>query len=217
MVDFDHARQVMIDGQLRAGGVFEPRLLARFSTVPREVFVPQARQALAYIDDVQWFGPAGSSRFMPAPATLGKLLHLADIQPTDKVLDIGASSGYGTAIIAGLAASVLGVEGDAALASVAVGNLAALGLANVAISSDLTSLKVQSFDVIILQGMVDTVPAEWLDLLRDGGRLVTLIRRGAVGTAHLFSKADGKVTERSDFNAVLPDLPGQQKEQTFIF
>lgn len=208
----------MVDGQLHAGGVTEARLLSRFSSLPRERFVPEARQVLAYADDLHWFGRAGASRFMPAPAILGKLLGLAEIRPTDAVLDMGATTGYGTAVMAGLAASVVGLEDDANLRAAAAANLAALDLSNARVIDGAASqFDAASFDVIILQGTIDKVPETLLALLREGGRLVAIVRKGPVGTAHLFTKAGGKVTERPAFNAVLPDLPGQQKIQEFIF
>ena len=218
MVDFDRARQVMVDGQVRAGGVTEARLLSRVISVPRELFVPEARRDLAYVDDLHWFGKPGASRFMAAPATLAKLLHLADIAEQDDVLDIGAATGYATALVAGLARSVVALEQDAGLAAAATENLARLGLGNASVvTGDIAELGPERFDVIIVQGMLDSVPESFFAALKQGGRLVSLIRKGPIGVANIFVKAGGKVTARAEFNASLPPLFGARRNEDFVF
>lgn len=218
MVDFDRARQVMVDGQVRAGGVTEPRLISRFLSVPREAFVPHARRDLAYVDDLHWFGRAGSARFMPAPAPLAKLLHLADVAESDVVLDVGAGTGYATALLAGLAATVTGFEQDARLTAMATANLARLGLTNAqVVSGEIGQFGAERFDVVILEGMVDSVPESFFAVLKDHGRLVALVRRGPIGVAHVFIKAGGKITPRAEFNAVLPPLFAARREEDFVF
>lgn len=208
----------MLDGQLRAGGVTEPRLLSHIANLPRELFVPAARRDLAYVDDLHWFGRPGSSRFMPAPATLARLLKLADIAPTDTVLDLGAGTGYATAVIAGLSASVTGYEQDEALAATATANLSTLGVINATVvSGAVEQFGMARFDVIFAQGTLDTVPKALYDALKDGGRLVALIRTGPIGVATVFSKSGGKIAARREFNATLPLLFGAQPTEDFIF
>lgn len=218
MIDFDRARQVMVDGQLRAGGITEPRLLAQLSRVPRELFVPEHRRALAYVDDLHWLGEGAARRFMPAPVGFAKLLKLAEIKPDETVLDLGAGLGYGTAVIAGLAASVTGFEPDPDLAASAAEKLASLGLANTTIVSGAPDQFVpQSFDVIIAQGMLDAAPSALLEALREGGRMVALIRRGPIGMATVFTKSGGMIATRQEFNASLPPLFSQPREEAFVF
>ncbi|WEK06350.1 MAG: protein-L-isoaspartate O-methyltransferase [Candidatus Devosia phytovorans] len=216
MIDFDRARQIMVDGQLRAGGVFETRLISEMGRLPRERFVPEARRDLAYVDDLHWFDRPPAGRFMPAPAILAKLIQLAEIAPSDDVLDIGATTGYATAVMAGLAASVTGLEPDAGLAERATANLAVQQIGNArVISGGLEKFSPSAFDVIMAEGMIDTVPPLWLHLLRPGGRIVALLRNGPIGTAHVYVSADGKVTQRSTFNASLPLLPGHEVVKEF--
>lgn len=214
MVDFERARAQMVENQLRSGGVTNAPILARMRAIKRENFVASERRDLAYIDDIQWLG----DRFMAAPVTLGKLLKLADITPTDTVLDIGAATGYSTAVIAGLAAAVTGLEPDAGLAATASANLAALGLANASvIAGGIERLGKARFDVIMVQGALDSVPDAFTAALADGGRLVALIRTGAVSVAHVFVRSGGQVTARAEFNAVLPPLFAPQRDEEFVF
>lgn len=208
----------MVENQLRSGGVTSAPILARMRAIPRENFVAPDRRDLAYIDDIQWFGGKASGRFMAAPATLGKLLRVAEITPADTVLDIGAATGYSTAVIAGLAASVTGLEPDADLAATASANLAALGLTNASvIAGDIARLGKARFDVIIVQGALDSVPDAFTAALADGGRLVALIRTGGVSVAHVFVKSGGQVTARAEFDAVLPPLMASQRDEEFVF
>lgn len=208
----------MVESQLRSGGVINPAILARMRTVPREDFVPATRRDLAYIDDIQWLGDKASRRFMAAPATLARLLALAEITQTDTVLDIGAATGYSTAVIAGLAASVTGLETDADLAATARGNLAALGVTNASvIHGDISQVGKVRFDVIVVEGALDAVPDAFIAALAEGGRLVALLRTGAVGLAHLFVRSGREVTARAAFNAALPPLFAERPDEEFVF
>lgn len=218
MVDFARARALMIEKQIRAGGVTDPAIIASMRAVPREDFVAPARRDLAYLDDIQWLGERASGRFMAAPATLAKLLKLADITATDTVLDIGAGTGYSTAVIAGLAASVTGLESDQGLAATAAANLAALGLANATmVTGDIANLGQRRFDVIVVEGALPSVPNAFMMALNDAGRLVAVIQSGAVAVAHLFVKSQRGVTARSAFSARVPPLLAASPDETFVF
>lgn len=218
MTDFERARALMVDNQLRTSGVTEHRLLARMAMIPRELFVSASRKPVAYIDDVQWLGEPGARRFLAPPALLAKLLQLAEISETDSVLDIGAATGYSTAVIGGLAASVTGLEANAGLASLARTNLDELGIANASIVvGDLGALRGQLFDVVIVEGALDSVPQAFLAVLRDGGRLVALIRSGGVAVANVFVKTGATITARGEFNATLPPLDAARPVEEFVF
>ena len=216
MVDFERVRAQMVESQLRGGGVTNAPILARMRAISRENFVPAERRSVAYVDTVQWFD--GTGRFLAPPAILAKLLQLAEITAADTVLDIGAATGYSTAIISGIAASVVAVEQDAGLAAAAVANLAALGLANASVvAGSVEQLGAAGFDVIIVQGSLDSVPESFLAALNEGGRLVALVRAGAVSVAHVFVKSGGRVTARAEFNASLPALPLERAKEAFVF
>lgn len=218
MVDYERARRFMVDNQLRTSHVTDRRILAEMGRLPRELFLSVSRRSIAYIDDVQPLGAAGSARFMPAPATFAKLLQLAEIVPADQVLDLGAGTGYSTAVIAGLCEAVTGIEEDAALAAAATQNLAELGLLNASvIPGTAAAVLGQRYDVIMLEGAVDAVPETLFDLLGEGGRLIALVREGSVAIAHIFVKTGGKVAARAEFNATLPPLYAGPRPVEFVF
>ena len=218
MVDYERARRFMVDNQLRTSNITDRRILAEMGRLPRELFLAESRRPLAYIDDVQPLGAAGSARFMPAPATFAKLLQLADIAASDRVLDLGAGAGYSTAVIAGLCDTVLGIEEDAQLAAAAVENLSALGLANAAMRAGTAAdVAGQRYDVIMVEGAVDSVPEALFALLEDEGRLVALVREKGGAVAHVFVKSGGSVAARAEFNATLPPLYAGQRPVEFVF
>lgn len=218
MTDFDQSRAHMVDNQLRTSGITDWRILAQMSTIPREIFVPASRRPVAYIDDVQWLERTGSGRFIPAPATFAKLLQLAEVSPTDAVLDVGAGTGYSTAIIAGLAGSVVGLEANATLAASAGENFASLGIGNARmVAGDVGQLGQSRFDVILMEGAVDNVPPSYLSLLNDGGRLVALVRRGSIAVASVFVKSGKGIAARDEFNAWMPPLFAVNVADEFVF
>lgn len=217
MVDFERARKIMVDNQLRTSNVTDRRVLAAMLSVPREQFVPADRKALAYIDDAH---DLGHGRSLAAPAPFAKLLQLAEIESGDAVLDVGAGLGYSTAVLAQLAHEVVGVEADAGLAAEAKKSLAAAGVSNADIvvgSFDSLAPGARSFDVIVLEGAVDMVPPGLFSLLAEGGRLVALIQRGAAAVANVYVKSGDAVNARAEFNASLPPLQSVQSADVFVF
>jgi protein-L-isoaspartate(D-aspartate) O-methyltransferase len=217
MADFATARRRMVDNQLRTSNVTDRRILTAMDEVPRERFVPAARQALAYADAVH---DLGHGRLLASPAPFARLIQLAEIDHTDAVLDIGAGTGYSTAVLARLAASVTGLESDPTLAASARALLAELGVGNATIaegSLDGAGQSRDSFDVVVLEGAVATEPAGLFPLLREGGRLVALLQRNGAGVAHVYVKSGGEVAARAEFNTALPPLAPTPREESFVF
>ena len=217
MVDFERARLTMVDNQLRTSNVTDRRLLAAMGRIERENFVPASRRALAYIDEAH---DLGHGRAIPAPAPFAKLVQLADVRATDAVLDLGAGLGYSTAVLAQLAHEVVGVESDATLADAArkALNAAGIGNAEIVVSNfEDADPHARGFDVIMLEGTVDAVPHGLFRLLRDGGRLVAMIRRGPTAVANVFVKSGDTVNSRAEFNTSLPPLTTAKKPDEFVF
>ncbi len=217
MTDFAQARKTMVDNQLRTGGITDRRLLTAMGEVPREAFVPAARQPLAYIDEAQ---PLGGTRRLGPPAPFAKLVQLAAIEHTDRVLDVGCGTGYSSAVLARLAAEVVAIDEDVAFADQARKTLGEIGAANVTVlTGSLTSVPKGKgpFDVIVLEGTVPEVPDGLLAQLKPEGRLVALIAApGRVPVAHLFAKSGKGIASRADFDARLPPLVKAQ-DDSFVF
>ena len=152
------------------------------------------------------------------PRTLAKLLDALDIQPTEMVLDLGCGLGYSAAVIARLADAVVAVEEDAGLAAEAQRVLSNEGVDNAAVIAGplaAGAAKHAPYDVITLQGGVETVPDAVLAQLKEGGRIGAVFMDGAVGTAKVGYKIDGAMSWRSLFNAAAPVLSGFRKERGF--
>lgn len=210
--DYTSARKAMVDNQVATSSVTDPRLLSAMRRVPRELFLSPDRRALAYIDAHH---PLGQGRFLAAPAVFARLVQLAAVSETDRVLDYWPSSGYSTAILAGLAREVIGLEPDHSLAAEARAHLAALGVSNAMIQADLAPGEV--FDVILVEGAVAQVPADLLPRLAPGGRLVCLVRQGPVGVATVSVRAVTGIVTKTWFNATLPAIDLQPSPERFVF
>ncbi|GLQ57908.1 protein-L-isoaspartate O-methyltransferase family protein [Devosia nitrariae] len=218
MVDFEHARRAMVDSQLRTTNVTDRRILAAMGRIPRENFVPEARRPIAYIDESHGFGALAPGRFLPAPSPFAKLVQLAEIGPGDHILDVGAGTGYSTAVLAALGAEVVGVEREAKLVEQARANLASLGIANAKVVEGAHDRAPKGrFDVIVLEGAVTSVPEAFFTSLGEDGRLVALVQTGVTAVAHLFVKAGKTVTSRAEFNANLPPLEAPRPREDFVF
>lgn len=217
MADFETARRRMVDNQLRTSNVTDRRVLAAMGAVPREQFLSAAQQDLAYADSVH---PIAPGRALGAPAPFAKLLQLAAIEHTDRVLDVAIGTGYSTAVLAQLAAEVTGIESAPELADAARRNLASVGAANVKVVTaalDAGVAALGQFDVILIEGALDTAPAHYFASLRDGGRLVALIRKGATAEAHVYVRSGDDVAARTEFNASLPPLALAPRSEAFVF
>jgi len=218
MADFATARRRMVDNQLRTSNITDRRILTAMDEVPRERFVPDARQGLAYADTVH---DLGHGRALASPAPFAKLVQLAEVDRTDSVLDIGAGTGYSTAVLARLAAQVTGLESDPTLAGKARELLAALGVANASVvegALDGAGQPRDSYDVIVLEGAVADPPAGLFPLLKDGGRLVALLRRNSgAGVAHVYVKSGKDVATRAEFNTAMPPLGQPPRKESFVF
>lgn len=217
MADFATARLRMVDNQLRTSNITDHRILIAMGEVPREAFLPADRAALAYADVVH---PLGNGRFLAAPAPFARLVQLAEITQTDRVLDVGCGCGYSSAVLARLGSKVTGLESDATLAGKAAAKLEELGVGNVEIAVgpfDGSSLPIEHFDAIVVEGALDAEPASLFHLLRDGGRLVALISAGGPAVAHVFVKSAGDIAGRSEFNTSLPPLAAAPRPETFVF
>ena len=220
MADPATLRRIMVDTQVRPSDVTKFPIIAAMLDVPREAYVPAGWEPVAYAEDAI---PVGDGREMVEPRTLAKLLDALDLEPQEDVLLIGAALGYSTALVARLAASVVAVEEDAALARDTEANLAAQEVMNaVVVEGPLTggAPKAAPFDVILIDGAVETVPAALAAQLRPGGRIVAVFadgdRPGGMGEVRVGHEIGGRIAWRMEFNAGAAILPGFERERAFV-
>lgn len=217
MTDFVAARKQMVDSQLLPNKVTDARLIEAMSAVPREAFLPQARRGVAYMDEDAQVAPG---RYVIAPMVFARLLQAAAVSDTDAVLDVGCATGYSTAVLARIASVVVAVEEDAALAAQASANLASTGVENAAVAAGPLNAGYPAqapYDVIVLEGSVEEVPAPLLGQLNEGGRLVAVLAGRGIGKATLYTRTGGVIGHRQLFDAGLPPLPGFAREAGFVF
>jgi protein-L-isoaspartate(D-aspartate) O-methyltransferase len=123
-MDYAAARLNMVESQVRTNKVTDPAILGAMLEIPRERFVPDGMRGVAYVDDDI---PIGGGRTLIEPMVHARLLQTAAIEPSDNVLEVGTCLGYGAALLDRLAARVVALESDPALADAATRTLAALG------------------------------------------------------------------------------------------
>jgi len=222
-VDFVDLRRKMVDNQIRTVDVTDLGVLAAFLQVAREDFVPPARRDFAYLDSdiiVQEARNSHPPRTLMRPAALARLLQLAQIGAQDRVLVIGTTTGYASAILAKIAAFVVALECDEELNRQAQEILSAQGVETVqtACGSLVEGYAAAApYDVILCEGAVDFVPQALFDQLREDGRLVAVEGRGLAGEARLYIKEKAGLSVNRAFNLALAPLAGFQHAPGFVF
>ncbi len=175
--NFDQMRRAMVASQLRTTGVNDPRVLAAMGAVPRERFVPADRSAAAYADALV---PLGEGRWLNSPMSLGKLLTEAAPREGERALVVGAATGYAAAVLATLVGAVVALEEDEALAGRAGAALTGSGIQLVKGPLAEGWKPGAPYDLILVDGAVETIPDALVDQLADGGRLAAAIVENGV-------------------------------------
>lgn len=178
IVSQDHklACKNMVSNQLATSLVSDQRILDAMSSVPREEFVPERLRKSAYMDeDMEVF----EGRYLMEPLTFARMLQLAAIKSTDKVLVVGACTGYSVAVIEQLAGQVIAVESQRELADTARKALKHVKR-NVEVFTSALAIGYPMFapyDVILIEGAIRELPAVFADQLVEGGRIVTVLQK----------------------------------------
>lgn len=217
-MNVEQARFNMIEQQVRPWDVLDGSVLHLLSAVRREDFVPKAHQNLAFMDMEI---PLGDGRQLLPPRVEARLVQDLQLTKRDTVLQIGAATGFVTALLAHKAQRVIALESQAALAAQARANLRAAGVANAEVieADGHAGLPAQApFDAILLMGSVADVPTALFDQLRDGGRLLAVVGDDPMMCATLFTRvSSGQVRREARFDTVAPRLPGFAERQQFRF
>ncbi|MFA6265540.1 MAG: protein-L-isoaspartate O-methyltransferase [Pseudolabrys sp.] len=219
MTDFATARRHMVDGQVRPADVTDLRIITAMLEVPRERFVPAKSQGLAYLDLDLGLGAAGAAtRSLMKPMVLSKLLQALDIEASDRILIVGAATGYSAAVVARMAGEVVALEQDEGLAQAAKATLS--GLANTkVVSGPLNQGHAAGapYDAVLIEGAVEELPDAFRAQLKDGGRLVCVLGAGPAASAMYYRRSGGELGGRSIFGASAALLPGFAKSAAFAF
>ena len=217
MSDYAQQRLNMVETQVRTNDVTDPRIHAAMGAVARERFVPASKRALAYSDlPVE----VAQGRYLADPRTFAKMLQLAAIRASDRVLDVACATGYSAVVIARLAKSVIALEQDAELVRIAADMVPANGASNATVVQGGLTEGVKSkgpYNAILINGAVETVPDALLGQIAESGRLVAIVRHGTLGKAHVYVREKGRVGSRADFDSGVPLLVGFRKVVGFVF
>jgi len=210
------ARERMVAQQLKGRDITDSRVLAAFARVPRHRFVPERLASLAYGDHPL---PIGSEQTISQPYIVALMTQWAELQPGDKVLEIGAGSGYQAAILAELTDQVFTIELLPELAEAAADRLKALGYHQVRVKTGDGYQgwpREAPFAAILVTAAARQVPPALEAQLREGGRLVIPVGPpGLPQTLIRYRKTGGKLTEEARLPVRFVPLvqPGSQKDE----
>jgi protein-L-isoaspartate(D-aspartate) O-methyltransferase len=193
---FETQREKMVQTQIAARGVRDPRVLAAMREVPRHEFVPELLRGHAYEDHPL---PIGAGQTISQPYIVAVMLEHLALQATDRVLEVGTGSGYATALLARLCAEVYSVERHSELAESAEATLMRLGYSNVKVRAGDGRLgwpEYAPFDAILVSAASPEIPSALFTQLREGGRMIAPIGPPESQELQLIRKVNGKPEKR---------------------
>jgi protein-L-isoaspartate(D-aspartate) O-methyltransferase len=173
-MNIEQARFNMIEQQIRPWDVLDPGVLGLLAVVRREDFVPASHRSLAFMDIEV---PLPGGQHMLAPRVEARLLQELQVQRHERVLEVGAGSGFMAALLGHRAQQVITLETDEGLARMAIDNLRRSGASNVTVTlaNGAQGYAAEApFDAILLSGSVSKVPEMLFSQLKAGGRLVAI-------------------------------------------
>ena len=223
-MNIEQARFHMIEQQIRPWEVLDSQVLSLLATVRREDFVPTAHRLLAFADlEISLPPHSHPSQCMLSPKVEARLLQDLEVQKHEKVLEIGAGSGFMTALLAHFAQHVVALEIEPSLAALARRHLQHAGIYNAQVieadgSQPLTGAMAGPYDVIVLSGSVAQVPEALKAQLKVGGRLAAIVGQEPVMCATLVTRVGESAWRCSqDWETVAPRLQGFAEPSAFKF
>lgn len=209
VMDAQRARHYALEQQFRPWMPVSQAQADAFLSTPREAFLPAEAQHRAYsdIDDL----PLGAGQTALSPKVQMRLIADLQLKPSDHVLQIGAGTGYMTALMAKMAAKVTAYECESELAQTARIHLLQARIENAQVlAADVRQSTVSGqFDAIVFCGAVGAVPTEWLARLKPGGRLAAIVGQAPMMRAHLHQReGDAQPTCKQGWDTLAPYLQG---------
>lgn len=220
MADYHTLRQRMVDNQIRPNAVTDPDVISAFLDLSREAFVAEDEKAFAYAEREIAMSEAAPGRRMLLPMQLARLAQALALTSEAKTLVVGCGSGYSAALLARLAASVVGLEEEPVLAKIARERLAEIGADNVMVAEGPLGAgwPVESpYDAILVEGAVEVIPDALIAQLRPGGTLATILRSERISQAMIYERTGEGSAKWPQFEAWATLLPGFQRKAEFVF
>jgi len=218
-MDFKLARKNMVENQIRANKVTSLNIINAFLDVPREKFVPDALQEISYVDeDIQ----LSRNRFMMKPMILARLFQSLNLKGNENILHVGSNSGYGSAILSRMRSSVISLESDKKLFETSIHTFSNMGFDNVVPlhgSMENGVEKEAPFDIIFIEGSIETEPKSLFGQLNENGKLIAIIRpvKIKIGKAKLFFKISNEIGLENLFDAQVSKLSIFKSKTKFSF
>ena len=216
-MDIEAARQQMVDQQVRAWDVLDPRVLEALTRVPRERFVPAAYRELAFADAPI---PLAEGQSMLAPKIDGRILQACDVAPGDSIIEVGTGSGFLAACLATLGGDVQTLECRPALVEFASNNLRAAGFPAVVVRRcDATTWRpAVPVDVVVLGASLPVYDARYEEWLKPGGRLFVAVGSAPPMTAELVTRVGSAGFARTElFETMIDPLSNAARPSAFVF
>lgn len=217
-MDFAAARRIMVDSQIRPNDVTDPELVSALMNVAREAFVPASRRGVAYSEMEIETSPG---RALWTPRDFSKLLKALSPQREDIALVIGAGAGYEMAVLSRLVETVIGLEEDEGIVEATSERLNAQKADRAVMVTGALEAGLADqgpFDLILVNGMVETVPAAWGAQLADNGRLGVVVQSHAgLGRARIYKRSGDTLSYRVAFEARPPKFNAFDAATDFAF
>ena len=214
-MNLERARTQMLEQQVRAWEVLDPRVLDAMAQVPREEFVPPRYRGVAFADANI---PLGHGQVMMIPQVEGRLLQSLALEPDDRVLEVGTGSGFLAACLGQLAADVTSIEIFPDLSTAAADVLGRLAVPNVRleVGDVFQGLPGRGYDALAVTGSLPLYDSRFEQALAPGGRLFVIVGRPPVMEAILVTRvADDAWRRESLFETVIPPLRGAAAPSAF--
>jgi protein-L-isoaspartate(D-aspartate) O-methyltransferase len=217
VIDYADARNLMVDGQVRPNKVYDPRILDAMRRLPREHFVPPAARSLAYSDSNV---PLGNGRVLLEPMVIARMVQMGAVSSGERVLVVGAGTGYCAALLAACGGHVTALEDDAALSDLARAALAGLeGIKQVSGPLAEGWNATAPYDLVLIEGAVEQIPPAVAAQVRPvKGRLVAIrAGSGRLGQAVLGEPTPAGLSFTAVFDCSAPLLPALRRAAGFVF
>lgn len=217
-MDFETARRTMIDSQIRTWEVLDLRVLDAVARVKREDFVPTPYRNLAFAD---FNIPLGHGEIMWTPKMEARVLQGLDLRPEDRVLEVGTGSGYFTALLASLCATVYSVDDIADFVHGAETKLHRHGIHNARLAVGDAARgwgRDGPYDAVVITGSLPILPEAFKVQLAVGGRLIAVVGRSPVMDVRRITQVRPGIFESEDlFETDIPPLRNAEQPPAFVF